>query len=127
MTPPEIRKAQNQILAHAQDAGSLADVASVLVKFVYGLSPDSYFEPLKSAASEWALHPKRWIALYLSTGRSGRDPKIIVSIDLWPRNVPAGLNHLEIRQGRKPQWSKFTITDVRQIKEALTLIEYTIK
>ena len=125
MTPIEIRKAQNQILEHVAEAGSLSDAASVLVKFVYRLSPDSYFESMKSAASEWLLRPKGWIALYFSRGRSGFDPKIIVSIDLWPQNVPAGLDQLKIRQGRKPQWSKFTIGNVRQMKDALALVEYT--
>lgn len=125
MNPTEIRKAQRQLLDSVTDAGSLSDVASVLVKFVYHRSPDSYFERMNSAASEWVLRPKGWISLYLSTGRSGRDPKIIVSIDLWPENVPTGLDQLEIRQGRTPQWSKFTISHVGQMKDALTLIAYT--
>lgn len=95
------------------------------MKFVYHLSPESYFEHMNSAASEWLLRPKGWISLYLSTGRSGYDPKIIVSVDRWPQNVPTELKSLEIRQGRMPQWSKFTISHVGQIKDALTLIAYT--
>jgi hypothetical protein len=123
MNPTELRKAQWQILDHITDAGSLSDIASVLIKFVYHLSPDCYFEPLKGTVSEWILRPKNWIGLYLSTGRSGRRPKIIVSIDLWPQNVPADIK-IPIRQGRLPQWSKFTVSDIAQLRDALALVAY---
>ena len=125
MTQSELLKAQNQILAHVGDAGTLSDVANVVIRFVYRLSQTSYFQHMNCAASEWQLRPKSWITLYLSTGRNHSEPKIIISIDLWPQAVPSNLTRLTIRQGRKPQWSKFTISDVRQVKDTLSLIEYT--
>jgi hypothetical protein len=121
MTNVEIRKAQKQIYDHTSDAGSLSDVASVLVKFVYHLSPDCYFNPVKTVASEWVLRPRNWIAFYFSSGRSGFDPKVIVSLDVWPGNLE-GDTKLEIRQGKMPAWSKFTLNNVGKLRDALHLI-----
>jgi hypothetical protein len=87
------------------------------------LAPQAYFEPLKSAASEWVLRPTNWIAFYLSVGRSGIDHKIIISADVWRQNIPEDVK-LEIKQGRTPQWSKFQITNVSQILDALSIIDY---
>jgi len=124
MNTIEIKKVQNQIFAHTSAAGLLSDVASVLVKFVYHLSPDCYFDPVKTPASEWVLRPKNWVGFYFSGGRSGCYPKIIVSLDVWPTNLAMEAKKLEIKQGRNRQWSKFTINDIGQVKEALNLIAY---
>ncbi len=124
MTSSERRKAQRQVLEHTSDAGLLSDVASVLVRYVYHLSPDCYFEPVKSASSEWVLRAKNWIGFYFSTGRSGFDSKIIVSIDAYPDTFRRDTK-FEMKPGRKPSWSKFTIKEVGQIKDALHLISET--
>jgi hypothetical protein len=122
MTLFEIKKAQKQIFDHVSSAASLSDAASVLVKFVYHLSPDCYFNPVKTVASEWVLRPKNWVGFYFSAGRSGYDPKIIVSLDVWPENLKSEGDSLKIRQGRKPQWSKFTLNNIGQMSDALRLI-----
>jgi len=124
MNPKELRSARQQILDRASDAGDLSDVARVLARYVYHLAPDCYFEPLDGKTSEWVLRPRNWIDFYLSTGRGGYDPKITISIDAYKETF-RGDTAFEMKPGRKPSWSKFTITNVGQIKDAIHLITET--
>ena len=129
MTPIELertrahQRARTQVQAHIADAGRLSDVASVLIKYIYHLSPECYFERMGGAASEWVLRPQNWIALYLSKGRAGLSGKVIVSVNLSPKDLRA-VSKLDIEPGRFPQWSKFTIKHVSEVKGALEAIEY---
>ena len=121
MTNVELRNAQKQVYNHTSTAGLLSDLAGVLVKFVYHLSPDCYFARTSPIASEWGLRPKNWITFYFSAGRRGSDPKVIVSLHVLPKDLE-GYTSLEIGQGSHPQWSKFTVDSVGKLRETLDSI-----
>jgi len=121
MTNVELRNAQKQVYNHTSAAGVLSDMASVLVKFVYHLSPDSYFGRTSPISSEWGLRPKNWITFYFSAGRRGLDPKVIVWLHVSAKNLEE-YTSLEAVPGRLPQWSKFTVDHVGKLRETLDSI-----
>ena len=121
MTNVELRNSQKQIYNHTSVAGSLADLGSVLVKFVYHLSPNCYFSKNSPVASEWVLKPKNWITLQFSSGRRAADSKVIVSLAVLPKNLE-GHTTLEVTPGSRPEWSKFTVDHVGKLRGALDSI-----
>ena len=113
------RELREKIYHEAEKLGPLRGTALAVVDYVYSfVSPDEDINaPYFEKKTDWVLKPDNWIALTFG-GRGGY--AIHVSVGMPTLSARTELN---LRPGRFPDWTKFTITSPQQLPSAMLYLE----
>jgi hypothetical protein len=110
---------RQRVFSDIETLGPLKGTAWAIIDYVYGFaSPiDDPSAPYFKKKTDWVLEPDEWIVLTFTYKKGSA---ITVSV-----GVPhlCARPDLELKSGRWPQWTKFTIRSVRQLPSAMLYIE----
>jgi len=111
---------RRRIYANAERCGSLRGAALAMIDYVYSFSDPfaeedaAYFEE----KTEWVLAPDPWVALQFT-----HDRKYVVHVSVGVAGLACRRTDLPIKNGRFPNWTRFSLTSPQQLPAAMLYLE----